>query len=129
MRRTVLAALILMTPLPAAAFTARNGMTVTQAGPTEIAVAWSGGRRDTDYWCAAGDFAQRVMNQPVGTRLWRASPKPRAGGEGILFTLDGSRKAPGAGLSQFGAGPRDEAISVGAAVAGHCRVLPPLLLD
>ena len=117
---------LLMLPLPAAAFTARNGMEVAQAGPTGIAVAFRSGRSDTDYWCAAGDYAQRVLNQPVGTRLWRASPKPREAGAGILFTLDPAERSEGAGLSQFGGGPRDGAISVGAAVSGHCRVIVPL---
>ncbi|WP_277024780.1 MULTISPECIES: hypothetical protein [Paracoccus] len=121
--------IFLALPLPASAFTARNGMTVEQAGPSEIAVAFASGRADTDYWCAAGDFAQRALNQPVGTRLWRASPKPRGSGSGILFTLNATRQAPGAGLSQFGAGPRDGAISVGQAVAGHCRVVVPLWDD
>lgn len=120
---------LLMLPLPAAAFTARNGMEVAQVGPTEIAVAFHSGRSDTDYWCAAGDYAQRVLNQPVGTRLWRASPKPRGAGEGILFTLDPAERAEGAGLSQFGTGPQDGAISVGAAVSGHCRLVLPLWRD
>ena len=118
--------MLLALPLPAAGFTARNGMEAAQVGPTEIAVAFRSGRSDTDYWCAAGDFAQRAMGMPVVTRLWRASPKPRGTGEGIVFTLDPERQAEGAGLSQFGAGPRDGAISLGAAVAGHCqRELPP----
>lgn len=116
---------LLMLPLPAAAFTARNGMEVAQVGPAGIAVAFRSGREDTDYWCAAGDYAQRVLGQPVGTRLWRASPKPREAGAGILFTLDPAERAEGAGLSQFGAGARDGAISVGAAVSGHCRVVVP----
>lgn len=121
--------MLLALPLPAAAFTARNGMEVAQAGPTEIVVGFRVGRSDTDYWCAAGDYAQRALNQPVGTRIWRASPKPRRAGEGILFTLDPARQAEGAGLSQFGAGPRDGAMSAGQAVAGHCRVFVPLWGD
>lgn len=121
--------LLLTVPLPAGAFTARNGMTADRAGPTEIAVTFAAGRADTDYWCAAGDYAQRALGQPVGTRLWRASPKPRRSGAGILFTLDPAKQAPGAGLSQFGEGPRDGALSVGQAVAGHCRVVVPFWGD
>lgn len=120
---------LLALPLPANAFTARNGMDARQVDATDIAVAFQSGSVDTDYWCAAGDLAQRVMNQPVGTRLWRASPKPRGSGEGILFTLDPARQAKDAGLSQFGAGARDGAMSVGQAVAGHCRVVIPLFRD
>ncbi len=121
--------LLLALPLPANAFIARNGMDARQIDATDIAVQFQSGRADTDYWCAAGDLAQRVMNQPVGTRIWRASPKPRSAGQGILFTLDPARQAEGAGLSQFGSGPRDGAISVGQAVASHCRVIIPLFRD
>lgn len=121
--------MLMALPLPAAAFTAHNGMKVTQVGPTEIAVAFAPGRIDTDYWCAAGEFAQRSMHQDVGTRLWRATPKPRTAGHGILFTLDPANQAEGAGLSQFGAGPKDGAISIGQAVSGHCRVILPLWQD
>lgn len=127
--RALLSILLLLTPLPAGAFTARNGMEVAKSGATDIAVLWENGRRDTDYWCAAGDYAQRVLNQSGDTRLWRASDKPRRAGQGILFTLDPTRQAPGAGLSQFGAGPRDGAITVAAAIGGHCRIRLPFPLD
>lgn len=121
--------ILLMVPLPAAAFTARNGMEVAQAGPSGMAVMFRTAREDTDYWCAAGDYAQRALNQPVGTRLWRASPKPRGSGQGILFTLDPAQKAEGAGLSQFGKGPRDGSMSIGQAVSAHCQVVVPLWRD
>ena len=111
---------------PADAFIARNGMRAAQSGPSQITVAWSSGRSDTDYWCAAGDFAQRVLDLPVGTRLWRATPKPRGAGEGIVFTLDPADQAEGAGLSQFGKGPRDGAMSLGQAVTLHCQRIYPL---
>lgn len=120
---------LMLLALPAEAFTAQNGMTARRAGPTEIAVDHDVRRQDTDYWCAAGDFAQRALGLPGGTRLWRASPKPRKAGQGILFTLDPARKAEGAGLSQFGAGPRDGAISVGMAVGSHCHVIIPFWID
>ena len=120
---------LLALPLPANAFTARNGMDARQVDATDIAVAFQSGSADTDYWCAAGDLAQRVMNQPVATRIWRASPKPREAGQGILFTLDPARQAQGAGLSQFGSGPRDGALSVGQAVASHCRIIIPFIRE
>ena len=120
-----IAVVLLALPLPAAAFTAQNGMQAHKTGSTDIAVEYENGRLGTDYWCAAGDLAQRDMGLPVGTRIWRASPKPRGAGEGIAFTLDREKKAPGAGLSQFGAGPKDEGMSIGQAVATHCRMEPP----
>lgn len=120
---------LLLTPLPAGAFTARNGMVATQVGPTEIAVAHEVRRGDTDYWCAAGDFAQRVLQKPGKTRIWRASPKPRKAGEGIVFTLDPARKAEDAGPSGFGAGARDGSISAGMAVGSYCRLTLPFRDD
>lgn len=112
---------LLLLPLPAAAFTARNGMTATQITPTEIAVAHEVRRDDTDYWCAAGEFVERVLDLPSSTRIWRATPKPRGAGQGILFTLDPAKAAEGAGLSEFGSGPRDGSMSVGMAVVNYCR--------
>jgi hypothetical protein len=122
MRLTILALLL---PLPAAAFTAQNGMTAVQTAPSEITVIHEVRREDTDYWCAAGDLVQREMGLPGKTRLWRASPKPRGAGDGIVFTLDPAKAAPGGGLSQFGSGPRDGSIPVGMAVGAFCRVIVP----
>ncbi|MBB1491455.1 MULTISPECIES: hypothetical protein [unclassified Paracoccus (in: a-proteobacteria)] len=119
----------LMLPMSAAAFTAQNGMRATQVGPAEIAVAHEVRRDDTDYWCAAGDFARRVLGQPGKARIWRATPKPRLAGEGIVFTLDPAKKAEGAGLSQFGSGPRDGSISVGMSVGSFCRIDLPYWRD
>ncbi|MDP5305961.1 hypothetical protein [Paracoccus spongiarum] len=126
-----LAALVLASAQagPAAAWLSRNGMTVREAGPQRIEVAFRPGRDDPDYWCAAGDFARSALRLPGQTRIWRASPKPRGAGEGILFTLDAAQKAEGAGLSQFGAGPRDGSISVAMAVGSHCSLEIPLRPD
>lgn len=118
LRVAVLAAVVAS---PAAAFVAENGMRARQVGPGEIAVAFEPQRDDTDYWCAAGDLVLREMGLPGGTRLWRASPKPRGAGNGIVFTLDPARQAEGAGLSQFGAGGGDGSISVSHAVQNLCK--------
>ncbi|WP_347140606.1 hypothetical protein [Paracoccus sp. SSK6] len=115
----------LLLPLPAAAWTAQNGMTAVQTGPSEITVIHDVRRGDTDYWCAAGDFAQRALGLPGKTRLWRASPKPRRAGDGIVFTLDERNAAKGAGLSQFGSGPRDGSLPLAMAVGSYCRVIVP----
>lgn len=124
MRLVILAMLL---PVPAGAFTAQNGMTAVQTGRSGIAVIHEAKRADTDYWCAAGDFAQRALGLPGGTRLWRASPKPRRAGEGIAFTLDPAQAAPGAGVSHFGGGPRDGSIPVSMAVGSFCREVIPIL--
>ena len=123
MRLMFLAALLL--PLQTQAFTAQNGMTAVQTGPSEISVIHDVRRADTDYCCAAGDFAQRALGLPGKTRIWRASPKPRGAGEGIIFTLDPAKAAEGAGLSQFGSGQRDGSIPAAMAVGSYCRVIVP----
>ena len=120
---------LLILPLPAQAFIAQNGMDARRIGPTEIAVQFESWARETDYWRAAGDFAERRLNLSGKTRLWRATPRPREAGLGIVFTLDPAKKADGAGLSQFGKGPRDGSLSVGAAVGNHCRRVWPFWLD
>ncbi|MDN5569454.1 MAG: hypothetical protein L0G27_12035 [Paracoccus sp. (in: a-proteobacteria)] len=119
------AVMLMVLPLPAGAFTAQNGMVAHQNGPSEIMVDYENGRLATEYWCAAGDLVQQQMQMPVDTQIWRASPKPRGAGEGIVFTLDKANMAKGAGLSQFGSGARDEAMSAGQAVGSHCRVIAP----
>lgn len=118
----------LLAPVSAAAFIAENGMEVEQVGPTEIAVLYEARQGDTDYWCAAADYAQRVLKQPGNTRLWRATPKPRQAGEGIIFTLDPAKKAEGAGISHFGKGPRDGSSSLGMAATNFCGLHIPFSL-
>lgn len=116
------AAALALAPLSAQAFTAQNSLWVQQSGPSEIAVSFQSWADDTDYWCAAGDFAARVLRVSNATRLFRASPKPRGQGQGITFTLDPARAAPGAGISSFGTGGRDGSISVGQAVGSYCEI-------
>ena len=117
----------ILLPLPADAFTAKNGMDAHQVGPTEIVVDYHPRRDETDYWCAAGDFADRVFGVSGKTRLWRASEKPREAGRGIVFTLDPAKMVKGGGPSQFGTGPRDGSISVGMAIGNYCRQVWPYL--
>lgn len=116
----------LLFPQSAAAFTAQNGMTAVQTAPSEITVIHEARRDDADYWCAAGDFVQRVMGLPGRTPIWRASPKPRGAGQGIVFTLDPANQAPGAGISQFGIGPRDGSVSAAMTTGNYCRRVVPL---
>jgi hypothetical protein len=120
-----LAVAMALLPFSAQGFTAQNGMQVQLIGQTDIAVDFRSWAADTDYWCAAGDFAARVLRVSNATRLYRASPKPRGQGQGIIFTLEPARKADGAGLSSFGAAGSDGSSSVGHAVGAYCRVLKP----
>ena len=120
----VLAAQIALVPALAGAFTAQNQMQVQQAGTTDIVVQFVSQADDTDYWCAAGDYAVRAMGASSGSRLYRATPKPRGQGQGITFTLDPNRAAAGAGVASFGAGGGDGSMAVGQAVGSYCRPFP-----
>ncbi|MFN3825914.1 MAG: hypothetical protein ACK4RN_18255 [Pseudorhodobacter sp.] len=125
----VLALLSLAAPLEARTITAQNGMVAAQAGPTEILVGHRARANATDYWCAAGDYAVRVMGLPNATRIWRATPASARVGQGVLFTLDAAKKAEGAGLSEYGSGPRDGSMSLGMAVGNYCRPILPFWRD
>lgn len=129
MRLCLALALCLPTAVSAQSIIAQNGMRATRVSETEIAVGPRIQARETDYWCAAGDFATRVMGLSNKTRIWRATPGPRRRGEGILFTLDPAQKAEGEGLSEYGSGPRDGSMSIGMAVGNYCRPFAPFWLD
>jgi len=77
----------LASALPAAAFTAANGMAVASDGARSFVVAPARGKSSTtDYWCAAGDFAIRRLGLRPSTRLYRMTPG--SGRNGIRFSLD-----------------------------------------
>jgi hypothetical protein len=130
MRFTLAVALFALAP-PAGArdFIAQNGMQARQISPSEILVLPRNRAIPTDFWCAAGDYAVRVMGLAPKTRLWRATPASARVGNGVLFTLDSAKKAEGAGLSEYGSGPRDGSMSLGMAVGGYCRPIIPFWRD
>ena len=90
---------------PAVAFRAENGMIVDQTGPTEFTVASRIGRGPTEYWCAAGDYAIRVLGVPGRTAIYRVTPPPRQGGQDITFSLDPAIGTAETGISRFGRRP------------------------
>jgi hypothetical protein len=77
----------LCTGLPAQAYIASNGLRVQSVSPTDFVVAFGGRPAASSFWCAAGDFVVRRLGLPPGTRVFRLSPPPRRGGEGIRFSL------------------------------------------
>ncbi len=106
---------------PALAFRAQNGMVVGQTGPTEITVASTIGRGPADYWCAAADFAVRVLGVPGGTAIYRVTPPPRRGGQDITFSLDPAIGTAETGISRFGSGRLEKGISAVSAQASYCH--------
>lgn len=72
---------------PVQAFVASNGLLVQQVNETDFFVPFRGRPAATSFWCAAGDFVVRGLDLRPGTRVFRLSPPPRRGGDGVLFSL------------------------------------------
>lgn len=108
---------------PADAFNARNGMAVTDLGNGLFRVEYGARADDTDYWCAAGDYALRVLGAPTRARLYRASAPPRKRGQGITFTLDPAQSSGPTGITNLG-GPKDS-LGVGHVTGSFCRPFRP----
>jgi hypothetical protein len=100
-RLIVALGVLLASSLPAAAFTAANGMTAALDGARSFVVASARGKTGTtDYWCAAGDFAIRRLGLRPSTRIYRMTPG--SGRNGIRFSLDVQGSVP-SGVTVFGA--------------------------
>jgi hypothetical protein len=118
MRSIVLAAAaVLAVPTVASAdtFIATYPFTVDATGPQEFRVNFATSRFEIGYWCAAGEFVTRALDLPNKTRIYRASPVPRAAGQGITFTLDAAAGQRENGLSTFSA-DGDGSVSAGHAL-------------
>ena len=72
-RNIALATLLVALPLPAAAWWAWNRHEVYPVSEQAFEVVSRVGSGPQDFWCAAGDFARRVLRVPAPTRvyLWR----------------------------------------------------------
>jgi hypothetical protein len=83
---------------PAAAFTAQNGLIVEPQGADRFSIPWRGKSGPADFWCAAGDYAIRVLHLAPSDVIFRASEPPRRAGEPIAFTLNPEEAASATGL-------------------------------
>jgi hypothetical protein len=90
--------LLALTASPAAAFIAQNDFVVQRGEEGRFAVLPRGGMSAPQAWCAAGDYALRFLNKPVGTRIWRISEVPRRAGESIVFSFSPEGAASSTGL-------------------------------
>ncbi len=100
-RATLIAALFLA--LPAHAFIASNRLSVQSTGPDSFDVAFRGtATGDIDYWCAAGEFADRQLRAPATAVIYRISPPPRRAGQGISFSMNSAGAASSTGLNTIG---------------------------
>ncbi|MCT8329484.1 hypothetical protein [Albidovulum sediminis] len=113
--RPVALLLALTLALPAQAFTAQNGLLVQPDG-SGFTVPWRGRSGASDFWCAAGDYAIRVLHLNPAEVIYRASPPKRGAGEAVRFTLDPAQSAEKSGLFVLGA-------KGGGITAGHAQSL------
>lgn len=90
------------TGAPAFAYLASNGSAVEDRGNGTFHVPYSGLSGPADFWCAAGEYAIRHLHVPVTTRIYRASPVKRRGGEGVSFSLNAADSVGSSGLLGFG---------------------------
>ncbi|WP_226779045.1 hypothetical protein [Oceaniglobus trochenteri] len=105
MRRSALVFLALVSgalAAPAVAFQASNGLVVSGDGQA-IEVPYRGQSGARAFWCAAGEYAERVLNQSPTATLYRVSEPPRRSGEGIVFSLSPDQSARKTGLAVVGA--------------------------
>lgn len=100
----VLAAMI-GTTAAAQAFEAQNRLLVVPLGSKDFEVIEARGEGARGMWCAAADYAKRVLKQPGGSRVYVKTPRgpsvSGAGRIGVVFTTDPSRLsvAPNKGYS------------------------------
>ena len=89
MRLTILAAgaALCLTACESEGYLTTNRLLVIPTSPTEFTIPFRGLSGDSDFWCAAGDYVIRGLNMPPTTTIYRTSPPPRGGGEGIDFSL------------------------------------------
>ena len=97
---------------PAMAFTASNGSKVQSTGPGTFTVPYQGIAAPTAFWCAAGDYATRVLGLPASARIYRASTAPRGAGQAVDFSL---APVPGIKTGLLLLGPDDGSITLGLA--------------
>ena len=78
-------ALALPAPLAAQTFTASNGVAVTPV-PSGFSVSDGGGYGARGMWCAAAEYAQRVLGAPVISRIYIVEPRTNVRGPVVFST-------------------------------------------
>lgn len=68
-------AVALALPSAAQAFRAFNNLNVNPEGPQSFEVIQRGGIDAADAWCAAGDYARRVLRVPANQRVYLVEGK------------------------------------------------------
>ncbi len=106
--------------LPASAFVATNRYVVKDVGGGRFEVQSRGGLSDANAWCAAGDYAGRVLGHNTG-RIWRISPPPRRSGRGITFSMSSAGAAGSTGMATVGGSDGSMTVSAARSICNTVR--------
>jgi hypothetical protein len=89
MNKLVMIAVATALATPASAYIAANSLQVDEQDDGTILVQSVGADAETDYWCAAGDFVKSQTEGGVlpSQVIYRVTPVPRPGDEGMVFSL------------------------------------------
>lgn len=116
----ILAVTLSSAAFPAQAFIASNDLQV-QAQGSGFHVLPKPGSSVRDYWCAAGEYAERTLGMGATDRIWRTSEPPRRSGVGISFGTTPEGAATKTGIFIL-FGRDDGSLSVGSAQSNCHRL-------
>ncbi len=86
--------------LPAQAYLTDSGLSAT-GDASRIVVEFQAGFGDSEYWCAAGDFAISRLGASVVAPVYRVTPPPRKRGQGIVFSLSPEGTSARTGIAMW----------------------------
>ena len=90
----ILLAAMLAVPSQAFAFKALNRLTVNPAGGNQFEVIQRAGSSAADNWCAAADYALRVLGASSSQKVYLVAGRQAARTEGNRFGVTFSLSAP-----------------------------------
>lgn len=99
------AALAALLAGPATAAVTRSGLRVDPVDANRFIVQPRGAIGESDLWCAAGQYARR-LGLPAAGRIYRVTPPPLRGGQGVMFSLSPEDSGGRTGVITLG-GRRD----------------------
>ena len=86
MKNVLTALCLVLAPTAAPAWIAQNGLVVEPSDGSDFSVPYRGKSAPIHFWCAAGDYVITELGRSPATRIYRTSPRRRAG-QGIDFSL------------------------------------------
>ncbi|HBS51108.1 MAG TPA: hypothetical protein DEA05_13975 [Rhodobacteraceae bacterium] len=116
-------------PGAAAAFTAFNRLNVNPVDAATFEVVGKGATNGAEYWCAAGDFADRTLRAGWTDRIYIARGRGPSETTGRRSAVQFTLSPEAAGIVPAEPSLRLNALEVGdnmsvQAAKGYCQVLP-----